>query len=99
MLIKINRVALMNNTHEKFYALADDLDERAEALQRHARDLRQHAHLLEDKINERRRHFILAGARSGRQGNPLSSPGLPTFSGPQVHSDGRLTLVGCKQPK
>jgi hypothetical protein len=40
----------MNNAHQKLYAIADDLDQRAEALQRHARDLRQQARLLEAKI-------------------------------------------------
>jgi len=40
----------MNNAHEKLYALAEDLDQRAAALQRHARDLRQQARILESKI-------------------------------------------------
>jgi hypothetical protein len=42
--------ALMTNAHQKLYAIADDLDQRAAALQRHARDLRQQAQMLEAKI-------------------------------------------------
>ena len=44
------RDTLMDNAHQKLYAIADDLDQRAEALQRHARELRQQAQMLEGKI-------------------------------------------------
>jgi hypothetical protein len=55
----------MNNAHQKLYAIADDLDQRAEALRRHARDLRQQAQMLEAKIRNAV-EIRSAGSMSGR---------------------------------